>query len=41
MELLYRGGIFLYEMFIRLAARFNEKAVRWLEGRENWQEKLR
>ena len=41
MVLLYRSGIFLYTLFIRLAALFNEKARLFLKGRKNWKESLK
>ena len=33
-KLLYRLGVFIYIVGIRLAARFNAKAKRWVEGRQ-------
>ncbi|RYZ21344.1 MAG: 3-deoxy-D-manno-octulosonic acid transferase [Chitinophagaceae bacterium] len=39
--LIYVVFIRLYALAIRIAARFNGKARAWVEGRRNWQERLR
>lgn len=36
MKGLYDLGIFIYVLLIRLAAPFNSKASKWLNGRKNW-----
>ena len=38
--LLYRLGIGLYHLGIRLAALFNPKARQWVQGRAGWREAL-
>lgn len=41
MILIYKTGIFLYSLFIRFAALFNEKATLFVKGRTDWKNKLR
>jgi 3-deoxy-D-manno-octulosonic-acid transferase len=41
MEALYRFALFLYLQSIRIAAFFNEKAARWIDGRIGWEEQMR
>jgi len=38
---LYEIGIRLFVLGVRIAAFFNEKAKKWVEGRKNWREKYR
>lgn len=40
MSILYTLGIYLYILFIRIAAFFHPKAKRWWNGRKNWAKKL-
>lgn len=40
MSILYTLGIYLYLLFIRIAAFFHPKAKLWWKGRKNWAEKL-
>jgi 3-deoxy-D-manno-octulosonic-acid transferase len=40
MSILYTLGIYLYLLFIRIAALFHPKAKLWWNGRKNWAEKL-
>ncbi len=40
MTQLYKIGIFLYSLIIRLASPFNEKAKLFVAGRKNWKETL-
>ncbi|MDX2068903.1 MAG: glycosyltransferase N-terminal domain-containing protein [Haliscomenobacter sp.] len=40
MSILYTLGIYLYLLFIRVAALFHPKANLWWSGRKNWAEKL-
>lgn len=40
MSILYTLGIYLYLLFIRVAALFHPKAKLWWSGRKNWDEKL-
>lgn len=40
MSILYTLGIYLYLLFIRMAAFFHPKAKLWWSGRKNWAEKL-
>jgi 3-deoxy-D-manno-octulosonic-acid transferase len=40
MHFFYRIGIFLYGFSIRLAAVFNSKAKKWIDGRRKWAKKL-
>lgn len=40
MSILYTLGIYLYLLFIRVAAIFHPKAKLWWNGRKNWAEKL-
>ena len=40
MSILYTLGIYLYLLFIRIAAFFHPKAKLWWNGRKNWAEKL-
>lgn len=38
MAVLYRSGLFLYALLIRIASLFNQKAKYWIKGRKNiWQ----
>ncbi len=39
-KLLYRLFLFFYPLGIRIASLWNEKAQKWLQGRQNWQAKL-
>ncbi len=41
MTALYKTGIFLYSLFIRFAALFNEKAALFIKGRKDWKKKLK
>lgn len=41
MSLIYSFFIRCYSVLIHLASRFNPKAKAWVEGRQQWQEKLR
>jgi 3-deoxy-D-manno-octulosonic-acid transferase len=41
MRLIYGFGIRLLGVAMHLAALFNEKAKRWVQGRKNWQDQLR
>ncbi len=40
MTLIYKTGIFLYSILIRIFSVFNEKAKLFVSGRRNWEEKL-
>ena len=40
MTLLYKAGIFIYWLLIRLFSVFNEKAKLFVQGRKNWEENL-
>ncbi len=40
MGYLYRFGIGLYMLFIRIAALFSAKAGMWIKGRKNWRQKM-
>lgn len=39
--LVYNLGLFFYGVFIRFAAFFNPKAKLWVNGRKNWEERLK
>lgn len=41
MKVLYHISIILYGLAIRLASLWNGKARQWVDGRRNWQQKLR
>lgn len=40
MNFLYKTGIFLYAVSVRIASLFNEKAAQFVKGRRNWRKKL-
>lgn len=40
MILLYKTGIFLYTLSVRIASLFNEKARFWVKGRKKWKKQL-
>lgn len=40
-KLMYNIGLYSYFLGIKIASPFNDKAKLWLEGRRNWQAKLR
>ena len=40
MRLLYKIGIFLYSIIVRLVSPFNEKAKQFVHGRKNWKANL-
>jgi 3-deoxy-D-manno-octulosonic-acid transferase len=40
MTFLYKAGIFIYSLIIRLFSVFNEKAKLFVQGRKNWKENL-
>lgn len=40
MTFLYKAGIFIYSLLIRLFSLFNEKAKLFVQGRKNWKENL-
>ncbi len=37
---LYNTSVFFYGFSIRLASLFNEKAAKWIKGRQNWRDQL-
>lgn len=41
MKTVYTLGIILYTGLIHIVSLFNHKALLWVKGRKNWQEKLR
>lgn len=41
MRVLYTLGIHFYKLLIYLISPFNQKAKLWIEGRKNWEEKLK
>ena len=40
MTFIYKAGIFIYSLLIRLSSLFNEKAKLFVEGRKNWKQNL-
>jgi 3-deoxy-D-manno-octulosonic-acid transferase len=40
MRYIYTFGVLFYASIIRVAALFNPKAAKWVEGRKHWQKKL-
>jgi len=41
MNIIYNLFIYLYGLGIRIASKFNEKAKLWIDGRENWKQKIK
>ena len=41
MKTLYQWSLYAYQLGIRIASNYNPKAKQWIDGRKNWEEKIK